>query len=412
MSSIGWIDFSSTDRERVSQVLARLREPGTLDELGIGQIRDAFADILFPGFSTIQTRAKYFVTVPQMFADYWAQDPKVRVKKKLEDYLKESENTLAETLSENHAHSNPFPTGIIGHTLIDKGGAANRPSSSYWTGLRKFGLVNTRLSLAEYCRFSRETTLTRLMESDDPSENDDMIRQRRSVATVPGMNPGWREDIHIELTRPEAEFLRDKIRMSDSIRDSIPAQLMKADLLNNEAITGAARFSVLSELLQAHTGTLSTRCLDISRRAQRFSDAIEGAHIRFNRVIANKLKQNNRIKSLDYDFTQWRVRTAALEVFHKEAISEWTVLNGDMPLRLGVNTRRFLQDWNEAMLTGELDSRLDALVVRQAIANKGNRSLLKRSLPADIGWSGIRVLDYRWPVVRQVIGDIKEGLSC
>ncbi|WP_269802668.1 hypothetical protein [Marinobacter sp. G11] len=41
MSSIGWVDFSSSDREKVSQVLAMLQEPGTLDELGIGQIRDA-----------------------------------------------------------------------------------------------------------------------------------------------------------------------------------------------------------------------------------------------------------------------------------------------------------------------------------------------------------------------------------
>ncbi len=43
MSTLGWVDFSSTDREQVSKILAMLREPGTLDELGIGQIRDAFA---------------------------------------------------------------------------------------------------------------------------------------------------------------------------------------------------------------------------------------------------------------------------------------------------------------------------------------------------------------------------------
>ena len=45
MSTLGWVDFSSTDREQVSKILAMFREPGTLDELGIGQIRDAFADL-------------------------------------------------------------------------------------------------------------------------------------------------------------------------------------------------------------------------------------------------------------------------------------------------------------------------------------------------------------------------------
>ncbi len=54
MSTLSWVDFSSTDREQVSKILAMLREPGTLDELRIGQIRDAFADLLFPGFPTIQ----------------------------------------------------------------------------------------------------------------------------------------------------------------------------------------------------------------------------------------------------------------------------------------------------------------------------------------------------------------------
>lgn len=44
----------------MSQVLAMLQEPGTLDELGIGQIRDAFSDLLFRGFLTIQTRAKFW----------------------------------------------------------------------------------------------------------------------------------------------------------------------------------------------------------------------------------------------------------------------------------------------------------------------------------------------------------------
>lgn len=39
-------------------------EPGTLDELGIGSIRDTFSDELFPGTSTIQTRARYFLFVP------------------------------------------------------------------------------------------------------------------------------------------------------------------------------------------------------------------------------------------------------------------------------------------------------------------------------------------------------------
>ena len=61
---LGWIDFSKTERNKILSVLDLLSESGTLDELGIAPIRDGFANLFFPGTSTIQTRAKYFFLVP------------------------------------------------------------------------------------------------------------------------------------------------------------------------------------------------------------------------------------------------------------------------------------------------------------------------------------------------------------
>ena len=56
---LGWIDFSKEDRQKAFDVINLLSEQGAVDELGIGVIRDAFANYFFPGTSTIQTRAKY-----------------------------------------------------------------------------------------------------------------------------------------------------------------------------------------------------------------------------------------------------------------------------------------------------------------------------------------------------------------
>ena len=61
---LGWIDFSKEDRQKALDVINLLSEQGAVDELGIGIIRDAFANYFFPGTSTIQTRAKYFLIVP------------------------------------------------------------------------------------------------------------------------------------------------------------------------------------------------------------------------------------------------------------------------------------------------------------------------------------------------------------
>ncbi|NKS89998.1 hypothetical protein GS831_14020 [Rhodococcus hoagii] len=46
------------------ELVKMLSDSDTLDDLGIGQIRDAFGDLLFPGISTVQTRARYLLFVP------------------------------------------------------------------------------------------------------------------------------------------------------------------------------------------------------------------------------------------------------------------------------------------------------------------------------------------------------------
>ena len=65
---LGFIDFSTEERNKVLSTLKLLGTQTAIDELGIGVVRDACADILFPGISTIQTRAKYFVLIPYILA--------------------------------------------------------------------------------------------------------------------------------------------------------------------------------------------------------------------------------------------------------------------------------------------------------------------------------------------------------
>lgn len=421
MSSIGWIDFSSTDRERVSGVLALLSEAGTLDELGIGQLRDAFSDSLFPGFSTIQTRAKYFVSVPQIFADYWALTPRERGRRSLEAYLKDSEDKLAESLVKNHTEDETerdkaIPTGIIGRERVGQGGAVRRPSSAYWTGLRKFRLIDTGLSLTEFCRSAGGPVQTgRLLGESveiDSDEDDDVIKRRGLVATVPGRRPEWRDDIRIELTRDEAKLVYDKLRYVDAVKDSIPAQLINTGLFDEGTLLGALEFDDLSKAL-AELPQVSDVCRKTARDAARFSKAFLGAHLRFNYLIAINLKHTQRAEKLNADFEAWRAEAAAERLFDADALDDWLAPCVALQVGLSANTRRFIRLWHEAMaIDGTTTNRLDALVRQQAIDNKRNRSLLQRSLPPGTGWVGIHTLQYRWPQARQILMDIREGLAC
>jgi hypothetical protein len=112
MSALGWVDFSSEHREKVRSVIDLLSTPGVIDELGIGVIRDSFSDSLFPGISTIQTRAKYFLTIPRIFKEYEKLPASKRRNNKLADYLNQQENRCMQAMVLNHHNDLQF--GIIG----------------------------------------------------------------------------------------------------------------------------------------------------------------------------------------------------------------------------------------------------------------------------------------------------------
>jgi uncharacterized protein DUF6361 len=70
MSAFVWLDYSERERRKMLDVVDLFREHDTRDELGVGSVRDAFADMLFPGTSTIMTRARYFLLVPWAYQSW------------------------------------------------------------------------------------------------------------------------------------------------------------------------------------------------------------------------------------------------------------------------------------------------------------------------------------------------------
>jgi Family of unknown function (DUF6361) len=47
-SMFTWVDFAEDDRRKMADAIALFSEKDTRDELGLGGIRDTFADLLFP----------------------------------------------------------------------------------------------------------------------------------------------------------------------------------------------------------------------------------------------------------------------------------------------------------------------------------------------------------------------------
>ena len=170
---LGWIDFSKEDRQKAFDVINLLSEQGAVDELGIGVIRDAFANYFFPGTSTIQTRAKYFLIVPYVLRE--AVDGKYgkdanRVLRAIDSAEKDCGIRLLE--------ADPKAEGVIGSRVLPKGWVARKPSDIYWNGIRTFGIFcDYGLSIPEYVslavKLKEQKSVSRLgNRNDDAEEND------------------------------------------------------------------------------------------------------------------------------------------------------------------------------------------------------------------------------------------------
>jgi hypothetical protein len=409
MSSIGWVDFSSSDREKVSQVLAMLQEPGTLDELGIGQIRDAFADLLFPGFSTIQTRAKYFITVPRIIRDYMELDARTQRRTSLRDYLESQENEVARVLVERHRSTE---SGIIGAEMVDtEQGVARKPSSVYWNGLRQFGIVNTEKSLAE---FSREINQAQSASRNSGHEDDDSdAMSHRSVVHLDTFQSGWMEDLSIYLSESEARFLIDKLTHTPAIRNSVVSQFLIHGLAPELAEDTATSLTFPEVVAWAKGRTeVSPQCRHTLELAHEFSGAIYGAHIRFNALIARNSGNDELVAEREELFSEWLEEIRDRNLFSASSVDDWLQAATAGGARINLNSREFLRQWHEAIFQNQPVSSLDKLVESRARKNKGRRSVLLKNLGEAPHWQGMDSLSYRWPTARTILRDIVQGAEC
>ncbi len=148
VASFTWLDSSEEHRRQMRDVLSQFREQGTRDELGLAGIRDAFADLMFPGTGALQTRARYFFFVPWMYQDL---DRRRYPASEIARRGRKAELDLIDALVPNDQ------PGTIGKRA---GRNLQRlPSSIYWSGLRRLGILGVPDSQEQFHRrFDRLST--------------------------------------------------------------------------------------------------------------------------------------------------------------------------------------------------------------------------------------------------------------
>src|SRR5690625_585078 len=137
-STFGWLDTDRSQRQQMLELVDQFREQGTVDDLGIGQVRDAFSDLLFPGTSTLHTRLRYALFIPWLLQ----RASRERSAGQMAEELRRLEFRLIDSLKKGDAGE-----GILGSSA---GRDLKRlPSSVYWALLGTWGLRTRDYSPSE-----------------------------------------------------------------------------------------------------------------------------------------------------------------------------------------------------------------------------------------------------------------------
>lgn len=396
---LGWIDFSREERNKVLSVIDLLSEPEAVDELGIGIIRDGFSNIFFPGISTIQTRAKYFLIIPYVLAELeWT---KGITQKTLLERLDIRERKCAEKLLETSAD------GVVGSRSLKAGRWVKRkPSDIYWNGLRTFGIfAGGKMSLVDYARVSCSVKAKKQLlkaqgnSRDTGDENDaDDINADLGIFAVnfwklPDNIPAdWFSTLTIELTSNESTFLKNQILATCG--NSLLGFILST---NRRDFLELKHFDEIADtMLPIFPEKIQSDYI----MAKEFSDFIYGAHIRYNVVLSKG--EDEELQSEWAWFNSQMTTFASLDlnrIFVRLKITNFKLI-------------RFLRSCKEAMLQNDI-ARLDNLIRSREIELKGkSRSKLAKADEFDYqGWIGIKKLQYLLPNTRHIVGDIFSGVG-
>jgi hypothetical protein len=392
---LGWVDFSKEDRAKALDVIGLLQEQGAVDEIGIGIVRDAFANYFFPGTSTIQTRAKYFLIVPYILREtiYNAHNKDVnRILRKVD----EEERQCAITLMENC----PGADGIIGKRVLPKSWVSRKPSDIYWNGIRTYGIFRDKsLSIAEYIRTSvmldSQKTIKRSgNRGDDVNDSDRDDKDAEDLTSIsfwelPVCSDGWKEELSIDLSEDEAIFLKTQI-----IRNT-RGSLLEYILKNHVDVDKYEGFEALTLGVQQE---VPKELQYMMKLACNFNKLVYMARVRYNILLS---ESKNEVAVSEREWIKEEL-VGRLNVDLEAVFDQLQIVNP--------KTFHFLSLLQMYFQNKDIDA-ADELIKKREINLKGiNRAKLNKAgeYGSDI-WVGGGWLDYRFSDAKRIIDDIYHG---
>ncbi|WP_296246390.1 DUF6361 family protein [uncultured Stenotrophomonas sp.] len=392
-SSLKWLDYDATAYDRSTRMLALLKEPETRDELGIGRIRDALSDQLFPGTSVIQTRLRYMLLLPRMFIDL--ENSRVAAKD-FASRARVEELTLNKRLK--------LQDGAFGK---DSGDALKRLASSvYWAGLRSWGILLRTGSQRDYYAAIDQIR-------DDRRQK---LRYEDGLEDLDSPAPTWHADIptllastaldegSFALTRKEATFIREQWKLHH------PTTLLTW-LAQDEARLIECKDAGLP-WFHPQLPHAPAPLQALVAHARRFSDLAHGAALLYNLALAEASGNTERNAEYGAALKRWSNNLPTLKLDTWDMPAFWEqVQQGGKPVHTPL--RRFVNEWLTLVNAGKADSdRARELIKYREADMKGNLSRFRpENLPRWNGASGVGRLNYRWSITQSHLADLLRGLE-
>jgi hypothetical protein len=388
-SLLAWIDHDPAERERMQRILALFEERDTRDELGIGAIRDSFADQFFPGTSTIQTRIRYLLFVPWI---YRRIEQEQIASARIAAVARQRELDLAKVLAPGG------DWGVFGKTA---GGALKRlPSSVYWAGLQSWGIRQFHGSQDQYHRAL-----------------DEIYRRRRFAERREDGEAGWErapETWHPSLPEPPARFPAEAdfkltVREAEFLRERI-VTTQPSSLLAFLAVH-VKPANVEYPWLHPDLGRFPGHMRELLEHARLFSEVMEGAAILYNLMLAELAERQALVEEHGAWLTDWA------ESLDHDAIQHWDLdrlwhLTTGRGHTIAHRAKTFVSHWVQLVISSPttLHSTMEAreLVQRRESSLKGGRSRFtnRRVLDQWTGYAGMQPLDFRWRTAKDFLNDL------
>lgn len=400
-STFAWLDHSEEQRRQMLDVLELFREKGTVDELGLGTIREAFAEMLFPGTGALQTRARYLLFVPWIYLRLERQQvPSAEMARR----ARSLEIDLIERLLASGESD-----GVIGR--LARAGLQRLPSNIYWSGLRRLGICQFEgsqdlyhHSLDRFYRCIRNRVVT---------DDGDVVARTPANwhASLPAAPQGFPADPKLALASDEANYVRERIMHSapGTLFEHLVVRTKASELNDIEFPWMHPRYSVFSDRIRQQLV-----------HARNFSEMMHGANLLYNLLLSELTKNSERTEEYRSELERWAgeldQRMDDLQSWDRNAFWGCVVAEG---ARISVQCRVFVGQWWDLVIhKRRATSVADEEAGRSLVA--GRERQLKRALARVDnprarelwgGASGTARLVYRWSNAQRIARDIVEALE-